>query len=401
MQREVNMGHPFESRRHIDSYHNNNFSRLRLPSDLDCCFMAILSWRKPSGPRIMRKLWSNSRVRTQGNDKRQNPKSIEVLLRETARNICVDPENVDNLIIAPRPFVSTTRLFFFCVTVMFQNQADGYCADRANGTIGAARRRRNRRLRAFLKHELMTVATNLATVQHHSFMKSTVVEVGVQMWSHLRFDYDLSSAEKSDGASDETSSMIEYVPPTPDVTYTELDPVIEHATLALVDVCTTPAPVIELMPAPVIEYIAPSPAVSYPSCGQINEAITGLVNPQFSITADETSQMPVVVQESPEVQFVESVPEQTVEPVEMPLLQEPVHLHTAFQIVQIPVLKFSRSLKIIFLSGLWSKSCLNRLRSKSGTFLFLRSSKRQSIWFLFYLMSIFYLRWSTSRLRLQ
>ena len=39
--------------------------------------------------------------------------------------------------------------FFVCVTVMFQNPTD---------TVGATRRRRNRRLRAFLKHVRMTVA---------------------------------------------------------------------------------------------------------------------------------------------------------------------------------------------------------------------------------------------------
>ena len=143
-----------------------------------------------------------------------------------------------------------------------------------------------------------------------------------------------------DVACDEQVSVTEYVAPAPDVTYTEPDPVIEHATLAPVDVYTTPAPVIEFMPAPVIEYFAPPPAVSYPSFfpsfDQINEAFTGLVNLHFSITADETSQMPVVVQEIPEVQVVERIQEQIVEPVEMPL-QEHVHLHTAIQIVHVPV----------------------------------------------------------------
>ena len=47
---------------------------------------------------------------------------------------------------------------------MFQNLADSSCADRAPRTVGAARRRRDRRLRAFLKHERMTVAMNLATM---------------------------------------------------------------------------------------------------------------------------------------------------------------------------------------------------------------------------------------------
>ena len=53
MQREVNTGHPFGNRLHIDYSTNNH------PLHADCCFMAILSWEKPTGPRIMRKLWSN------------------------------------------------------------------------------------------------------------------------------------------------------------------------------------------------------------------------------------------------------------------------------------------------------------------------------------------------------
>ena len=90
----------------------------------------------------------------------------------------------------PRPnhhhqaYDSSTR-FLVCATVMFPNPADGLCADRAHGAVGAARRRRNRRLRAFLKHERMTVAMNLATIQHHSYMKSAVVDVGVQVGSPL------------------------------------------------------------------------------------------------------------------------------------------------------------------------------------------------------------------------
>ena len=78
---------------------------------------------------------------------------------------------------------------------MFQNLADSSCADRAQGTVGAARRRRNGRLRAFLKHERMTVAMNLATIQHHSYMKSAVVDVGVQVGSPLALVIEyLSSA---------------------------------------------------------------------------------------------------------------------------------------------------------------------------------------------------------------
>ena len=95
MQREFNTGRPLERRLHIDFNTNNHFSQLRSASDLDCCFMAILSWEKPFGPRIMRKLWRNTRARTQGNEKERDkdssyPKGIEVLVRETARKCYPD-----------------------------------------------------------------------------------------------------------------------------------------------------------------------------------------------------------------------------------------------------------------------------------------------------------------------
>ena len=67
--------------------------------------MAILPWRKPLGPRIVRKLWSNTRDRTQSKEKElaedsSYPKGIEVMLRETARKSY--PEDVDNPMTAPR-----------------------------------------------------------------------------------------------------------------------------------------------------------------------------------------------------------------------------------------------------------------------------------------------------------
>merc|ERR1719414_534366 len=85
---------------------------------------------------------------------------------------------------------------------------------------------------------------------------------------------------------------------------------IGHAMLAPVDVYTKTAPVIEPMVAPVVEYIAPSPAVPYPSAFSPLDKLNGVVNPQFSITADETSQMPV--QEIPELHVVEQIQEQIV-----------------------------------------------------------------------------------------
>ena len=107
MQGEVNMDRPFESKLHIDYSTTNHHSQLRTTDNLDCCVMAILSWRKPPGPRIMRKLGSNTRERTQSKEKEQAEdssyhKGIEVMLRETARKSY--PENVDNPMNAPRDY---------------------------------------------------------------------------------------------------------------------------------------------------------------------------------------------------------------------------------------------------------------------------------------------------------
>ena len=65
-----------------------------------------------------------------------------------------------------KAFDSNTR-FLVCVTVMIQNPADGSFADRAHGT-GSARRRRERQLRSWLRHERMTVRMELAAALHHS-----------------------------------------------------------------------------------------------------------------------------------------------------------------------------------------------------------------------------------------
>ena len=51
MQREVNAGHPFERKLHIDYSTNNHPPQLHAATDLDCCFMAILPW--------VRRVWTN------------------------------------------------------------------------------------------------------------------------------------------------------------------------------------------------------------------------------------------------------------------------------------------------------------------------------------------------------
>ena len=45
MQREVNTVHPFERRLHIDHSTNNQPTQFHAATDLDCCFVAILTLR--------------------------------------------------------------------------------------------------------------------------------------------------------------------------------------------------------------------------------------------------------------------------------------------------------------------------------------------------------------------
>ena len=121
---------------------------------------------------------------------------------------------------------------------------------------------------------------------------------------------------------------------------TQPDPVIGHATLALVDVYTTPAPVIEIVapgpavtyaasvlvfeyvsPAPLIDYIAPASAVTYVVPNQQlppenttttvttddNLDMTGFVITQFSSTAVEPFPSHVVGPLPPLEEFIEPV----------------------------------------------------------------------------------------------
>ena len=67
---------------------------------------------------------------------------------------------------------------------MFQNPADGFCADRAHGSSGSAKRRRERQLRAFHRHEAMSVKLALVTALHHSAQR---VEVPREVEEHATF----------------------------------------------------------------------------------------------------------------------------------------------------------------------------------------------------------------------
>ena len=109
----------------------------------------------------------------------------------------------------------------------------------------------------------MTVAMNLATVQHHSHMKSAVVDVCVQVGSPLApvTEYVAPAPAVTYAVP---APVVGYVAPAPAVTHAAPAPVIDYVAPAPSVTYAAPAPVFEYVaPAPVLEYIAPAPAVSF------------------------------------------------------------------------------------------------------------------------------------------
>ena len=72
---------------------------------------------------------------------------------------------------------------------------------------------------------------------------------------------------------------------------------------------TTPPPVTEHMPAPVIEYIASPPVEFFSFVQSAHWSHRRLVNPQIYISAEETSQMQVIVQSTTEIPVAEWIQE--------------------------------------------------------------------------------------------
>ena len=115
---------------------------------------------------------------------------------------------------------------------------------------GSARRRRERRLRAWWRHEQFAIRCAVACTSHHSHMRVTSVATQTDF---------VPAATYATTAS-------------PAATYTATSapsPMIEHVDPALVVTYAAPAPVMKYVSsAPVIEYIAPAPTGSDSCCAQ-------------------------------------------------------------------------------------------------------------------------------------
>ena len=86
MQCEINEGRLFEDKLCTDFYHDNHSLYFSSANDLDCRFMAILSWGTPPGSSIMRTLWRNPSEMLKNCEKRKDtvgpyPDGVEILLK--------------------------------------------------------------------------------------------------------------------------------------------------------------------------------------------------------------------------------------------------------------------------------------------------------------------------------
>ena len=114
--------------------------------------------------------------------------------------------------------------------------------DVARATPTLVRRRRERRIRSFFRHEQMAIKMAVVSAQHHSAQRCCLIATQTD-------DYVATSATASPAAiyaaTLAPSPVIKHVIPAPAVPHGAPDPVIEYVSSA-----------------PVIEYMAPAPAVT-------------------------------------------------------------------------------------------------------------------------------------------
>ena len=132
-----------------------------------------------------------------------------------------------------------------CSLVLTRCKAQATMDAREPYVVVSARRRRERRLRAWWRHEQFAIRCVVACASHHSHMRVTSVAT--------QTDFVLAATYAATASPAATYAAT----PTP-------SPVIEYVVLVLAVNYVAPAPVIEYMSsAPVIEHIAPAPAVTH------------------------------------------------------------------------------------------------------------------------------------------
>ena len=141
----------------------------------------------------------------------------------------------------PPPPPGSDRLRCFCVASLFVPAVDMMNVERdGDGGTGSARRRRQRRLHSFLRHERMAVAMALAERLHHSanvtdLRKEEEVE---QVW------YNALRGQKTASAGGGLPAPLSEVAGRQEV-------LVQHVVEHMADVC----PVVQTLDAPVPQMV--------------------------------------------------------------------------------------------------------------------------------------------------
>ena len=154
--------------------------------------------------------------------------------------------------------------------------------DVARARPTSARRRRERRIRSFFRHEQMAVKLAVVSAQHHSAQRCCSVDMQTD-------DEVLASTAASPmvgyavPAPVPPAPVVEYVAPTPAVTYAAPAPVVGYVAPAPAVTYAAPAPVMDYVapapsvtyaaPAPVIDYVAPAPSVTFAAPAPVFEYV--------------------------------------------------------------------------------------------------------------------------------
>ena len=211
---------------------------------------------------------------------------------------------------------------------------------------GAARRRRERRLRAFLRHEKLSLAMQMA-VSHHSWHRGGRADASTQIVTHS--DAATCAATAAPAPEFEyvaPAPVIEYIAPAPTVILPvpsqQLSPVLSAATVATDVNLDITGPVSPQLCSTAVEASVPQVVGSLPPFEEFTEPVHNQVHQEQIVTGEMTQnivenpamQDQVIVQDIPEV--VERIQERILDPVEV-LPHERVQQFNAEHIVHMPV----------------------------------------------------------------
>ena len=187
--------------------------------------------------------------------------------------------------------------------------------------VSASRRRRDRRLRSFWRHECMAVRMALATAAHHSSLRvsststqteyvagpAPVTEYVAPAHAVVPFSSPAVSYEAP-------APVVGYVAPAPAVTYAVPAPVIGSVAPAPAVTYAAPVPVIDsvapahsvtyAVPAPVIDSVAPAHSVTY----AVPAPVIDSVAPAHSVTYAAPAPVFENVAPAPVSEYIAPVP---------------------------------------------------------------------------------------------